>query len=96
MSGAKEREQKVEEQEDEMYSDPDEGVEIIDMENVRTMDWMAPESLRKGKKTAKKKKMKAEEIEKKGEGLCSLHRMPTHLNVACRSGQGGRDDRTWH
>jgi DNA-directed RNA polymerase III subunit RPC4 len=27
------------------YSDPDEGVEIVDMENVRQMDWAAPESL---------------------------------------------------
>lgn len=37
------------------YSDPDEGVEIIDMENVRQMDWMAPESLRKERKEKKKK-----------------------------------------
>ncbi|KAI0820807.1 RNA polymerase III RPC4-domain-containing protein [Trametes gibbosa] len=50
---------------DEVYSDPDEGVEIVDMENVRQMDWMAPESLRKerevGKKGARvKKEEKAE------------------------------------
>jgi DNA-directed RNA polymerase III subunit RPC4 len=32
---------------DEVYSDPDEGVEIVDMENIHQMDWMAPESLRK-------------------------------------------------
>ncbi|KIK63813.1 hypothetical protein GYMLUDRAFT_162908, partial [Collybiopsis luxurians FD-317 M1] len=36
-------------EEEEVYSDPDEGVEIIDMENVRQMDWMAPDSLRKEK-----------------------------------------------
>ncbi|KAI0766934.1 RNA polymerase III RPC4-domain-containing protein [Trametes elegans] len=41
---------------DEVYSDPDEGVEIIDMENVRQMDWMAPESLRKEREAGKKKK----------------------------------------
>lgn len=32
---------------EEVYSDPDDGVEIVDMENVRQMDWMAPESLQK-------------------------------------------------
>lgn len=42
---------------DDVYSDPDEGVEIIDMENVRQMDWMAPESLRKERKERKKKKI---------------------------------------
>ncbi|OJT01890.1 hypothetical protein TRAPUB_7667 [Trametes pubescens] len=47
---------------DEVYSDPDEGVEIVDMENVRQMDWMAPESLRKEKETGKKK-VKREEKE---------------------------------
>jgi DNA-directed RNA polymerase III subunit RPC4 len=41
---------------DEVYSDPDEGVEIVDMENVRQMDWMAPESLRKERQTKKIKK----------------------------------------
>jgi DNA-directed RNA polymerase III subunit RPC4 len=30
----------------EAYSDPDEGVEIVDMKNVHAMDWMAPESLK--------------------------------------------------
>ena len=40
---------------DDVYSDPDEGVEIIDMENVRQMDWMAPDSLRKERKEKKKK-----------------------------------------
>jgi DNA-directed RNA polymerase III subunit RPC4 len=41
---------------DEVYSDPDEGVEIVDMENVRQMDWMAPESLRKERHIRKIKK----------------------------------------
>lgn len=39
---------------EEVYSDPDEGVEIIDMESVRQMDWMAPESLRKEQRHPKK------------------------------------------
>lgn len=38
------------------YSDPDEGVEIVDMENVRQMDWAAPESLQRDKNEGKKKK----------------------------------------
>ncbi|KAI8996571.1 RNA polymerase III RPC4-domain-containing protein [Trametes punicea] len=42
--------------EEDVYSDPDEGVEIIDMENVREMDWMAPEALRKERDLGKKKK----------------------------------------
>ncbi|KAJ3737437.1 RNA polymerase III RPC4-domain-containing protein [Lentinula guzmanii] len=49
------QESKKEEQEEEAYSDPDEGVEIIDMENVRQMDWMAPDSLRKEKEKRLKK-----------------------------------------
>jgi DNA-directed RNA polymerase III subunit RPC4 len=44
------------EDDDDVYSDPDEGVDIIDMENVRQMDWMAPDSLRKEHKERKKKK----------------------------------------
>jgi DNA-directed RNA polymerase III subunit RPC4 len=46
-------------EDEEVYSDPDEGVEIVDMERVREMDWMAPESLRKEK--AAKKKVKKEQ-----------------------------------
>ena len=41
---------------EEVYSEPDEGVEIVDMENVRQMDWMAPESLRKGRHLKKLQK----------------------------------------
>ncbi|KZT43118.1 hypothetical protein SISSUDRAFT_997846 [Sistotremastrum suecicum HHB10207 ss-3] len=45
----------------EVYSDPDEGVEIVDMSDVKKMDWMAPESLKdeKGKKKNKGKKSEA-------------------------------------
>lgn len=58
----------TQEEEGEVYSDADEGVEIIDMENVKTMDWMAPEALRKVKEGTKKKKVKIEEPDKKGKG----------------------------
>ncbi|KAJ6591743.1 RNA polymerase III RPC4-domain-containing protein [Mycena vulgaris] len=51
------------EEEEEVYSDPDEGVEIIDMEDVRQMDWMAPESLRKERRHAKKKVKKEEPVD---------------------------------
>jgi DNA-directed RNA polymerase III subunit RPC4 len=44
----------VKAEDEEVYSDPDDGVEIVDMENVRQMDWMAPESLRKDRQTTKK------------------------------------------
>ncbi|KAH9846037.1 RNA polymerase III RPC4-domain-containing protein [Lenzites betulinus] len=57
--------------EDEVYSDPDEGVEIVDMENVRQMDWMAPESLRKERESKKKgarvKKEEKAEVKIKGD-----------------------------
>lgn len=53
----------------EVYSDPDEGVEIVDMENIRGMDWMAPESLRKEKAKGKGKgKARAKEADAKGKG----------------------------
>ena len=43
--------------EGEVYSDPDDGVEIVDMDNIRQMDWMAPESLRKERARQKRKKV---------------------------------------
>lgn len=49
------------EEDEEVYSDPEDGVEIIDMEHVRSMDWMAPESLRKERMIAKK--VKKEKVE---------------------------------
>ncbi|KAF8216323.1 RNA polymerase III RPC4-domain-containing protein [Mycena galopus ATCC 62051] len=52
---------KPSEEEEEVYSEPDEGVEIIDMEDVRQMDWMAPESLRKERRHNAKRKVKKEE-----------------------------------
>jgi DNA-directed RNA polymerase III subunit RPC4 len=57
----------------EVYSDPDEGVEIVDMRNVHAMDWMAPESLKSESKREKKKKVvkvkkEEEETMVKGKG----------------------------
>ncbi|KAF7794473.1 hypothetical protein EIP86_005607 [Pleurotus ostreatoroseus] len=64
------------EDEGEVYSDPDEGVEILDMENVRMMDWMAPETLKKEKQTAKKvKKEEKAKVDLKGKGPTKLDQM---------------------
>jgi DNA-directed RNA polymerase III subunit RPC4 len=41
-----------------VYSDPEDGVEIIDMENIRQMDWMAPESLRRERNQTGRKKQR--------------------------------------
>jgi DNA-directed RNA polymerase III subunit RPC4 len=54
---------KPSEEDEEVYSDPDEGVEIVDMEDVRQMDWMAPESLRKERRITKKKVKKEEPVD---------------------------------
>ena len=40
------------------YSDPDEGVEIVDMDFVKTMDWAAPESIARERTDTKKKFIK--------------------------------------
>ena len=55
------KKEKEEEEDIEVYSDPDEGVEIIDMQDVRTMDWMAPDTLRKERISKKKKRIKRED-----------------------------------
>ena len=67
----------------EVYSDPDEGVEIVDMRNVHTMDWMAPESLkwessrdRSKKRIAKAKKEEDEQTLGKGKGTNFLLAIP--------------------
>ncbi|TCD69616.1 hypothetical protein EIP91_006841 [Steccherinum ochraceum] len=65
-----EERKKADSDEDEMYSDADEGVEIIDMDHVRTMDWMAPESLKKEKSAGKKKlKLEPPPDDVKGKGV---------------------------
>lgn len=51
------------ESDEEVYSEPDEGVVIIDMEDVGRLDWMAPETLRKERRDRQKKKLVKAEIE---------------------------------
>ncbi|KAH9945719.1 RNA polymerase III RPC4-domain-containing protein [Amylocystis lapponica] len=48
----------------EVYSDPDDGVDIVDMDNIRHMDWMAPDSLARDKAGQKKKKKNAVAVKK--------------------------------
>jgi len=50
---------------EEVYSEPDEGVEIVDMHDVRKMDWMAPETLKRESEYKKKVKPKMKKDEKK-------------------------------
>ena len=52
---------------DDAYSDPEDGVEIIDIDDVRRMDWMAPESLKKERPHGRKKSAK-KELDAKGKG----------------------------
>jgi DNA-directed RNA polymerase III subunit RPC4 len=55
----------------EVYSDPEDGVEIVDMDDVKRMDWMAPESLSKEKAKSAKKKIavqKEPKVDIKGKG----------------------------
>ncbi|KAI9511611.1 RNA polymerase III RPC4-domain-containing protein [Russula earlei] len=54
-------------EEAEAYSDPDEGVEIVDMRDVHAMDWMAPEGL-KLKRAREKAKRAVGEVKKEEEG----------------------------
>ncbi|KAH9995575.1 RNA polymerase III RPC4-domain-containing protein [Russula vinacea] len=63
-----ERRAQVDEEDAEVYSDPDEGVEIVDMRNVHAMDWMAPESL-KWESAREKTKKKVAKVKKEEEGL---------------------------
>ncbi|PFH46878.1 hypothetical protein AMATHDRAFT_68867 [Amanita thiersii Skay4041] len=48
---------------DDVYSDPDEGVKIIDMQRVRNLDWMAPETLRMNQKQSNAVEKTTEEID---------------------------------
>lgn len=51
------------ESDEEVYSEPDEGVEIIDMENIRQLDWVAPETLQRERRDRRKRKGVKTEIE---------------------------------
>ncbi|KAH8832588.1 RNA polymerase III RPC4-domain-containing protein [Flagelloscypha sp. PMI_526] len=48
--------------EEDEYSDPDEGVEIVDISNVRDLDWMAPESLKNERELKSIKKEESQDV----------------------------------
>lgn len=75
--GGKGKGKATEEKDEEEYSDPDEGVEIVDMENVRQMDYMAPESLKKERHHSKKVK-KEEAV---GKSTRTISDFFIHLNL---------------
>jgi hypothetical protein len=68
---------KINEQDE--YSDPDEGVEIVDMENIRQMDWAAPESLRRDRNEGRKKKAFRIKKEVSAEGI--INSFPLRLEL---------------
>ena len=67
------KEVKVED--DDVYSDPDEGVEIVDMDQVQKIDWMAPDILRKERrpKDTKIKQEKLDDIGKPSRSFVPLY-----------------------
>jgi hypothetical protein len=60
---------KKEDEEAEVYSDPDDGIEIVDMDDVKTMDWMAPDSLRRDRESGKKNQKRVSVKVKKEDGV---------------------------
>ena len=52
------------ESDEEVYSEPDAGVEIVDMNDVRKMDWMAPDTLKRESERKRKVKSKKKRDEK--------------------------------
>lgn len=76
------KEVKVEDEE--LYSDPDEGVEIVDMDQIQKMDWMAPDILRKVRRSNNAKT--------KQEGLDHIG-MPLHSLLLCTISLSGAFNR---
>jgi DNA-directed RNA polymerase III subunit RPC4 len=72
---------KVEDLDDEVqeiYSDVEDGIEIIDINDVRKMDWMAPDSLRKEKQ--RKAQVKVEPFDDlQGAAIYALSEPVSHL-----------------
>ena len=87
--GGERRVQEVDDEDAEVYSDPDEGVEIVDMRNVHTMDWMAPESL-KWESPREKTKKKVAKVKKGGDGLMPVKGKGAHASLLLRRFFGKR------
>ena len=61
----------------EVYSEPDEGVDLIDMENVRQLDWMAPETLQRERRDRRKRKQVKTEAEELSSPSVSQGNLPS-------------------
>lgn len=57
------------ESDEEVYSEQEDGVEIVDMQSIRKMDWMAPETLKRESEYKKKVKPKKKDEKKPLVGL---------------------------
>ncbi|KAH7094028.1 hypothetical protein BKA62DRAFT_52250 [Auriculariales sp. MPI-PUGE-AT-0066] len=58
-----------EDEDEEAYSDPDPGVEIVDLADVRRMDYNAPETIRKESKIRPRIKFEDDNVEYLGSGV---------------------------
>ena len=67
----------------EVYSEPDDNVEIVDLDLVRTIDWMAPESLKSEKEGKGKKKLKRRDsYAKEGKIRSKLISAPNRISLS--------------
>ena len=60
------------ESDEEVYSEPDEGVEIVDMNDIRKMDWMAPETLKRESESKRRLKPRTKDEKKNLGGRVGL------------------------
>lgn len=60
------------ESDEEVYSEPDEGVEIVDMNDIRKMDWMAPETLKRESESKRRLKPRTKDEKKNLGGRAGL------------------------
>ena len=72
---------------EEPFSEPDEGVEIIDLHAIRKLDWMAPESLRRGLKGDQKAKSEEHENGSGEDVSCYGACLHSCQMGSCRDGQ---------
>jgi DNA-directed RNA polymerase III subunit RPC4 len=63
--GKRGKEKQIKVEDEEVYSDPDEGVEIVDMDQVQKTDWLAPDILRRERRT-NDTKIKQEKLDDAG------------------------------
>jgi DNA-directed RNA polymerase III subunit RPC4 len=87
--GKRGKEKDIKVEDEDVYSDPDDGVEIVDMDQVQKIDWMAPDILRKERR--KDTKIKQEKLDDIGMWLQSLF-CTTGLSSHIRSRSGSKPE----